>query len=300
MIYIIYIIAGILMVLGIISWHFSKIAMYPRTFDYDKTYDIETEAGNINKEEFEALSKEEVFIPSRYGYKLHGIWFPNEAAKKTVVFAHGITYTLFGSIKYMNVFYKRGFNVLVYDHRFHGKSGGDNCTFGYYEKNDLKSCIDWVLNRVGKDSIVGTHGESMGAATVLQHAAIDKRLAFVIADCPYKSAVSEFKYRLKIEYKLPSFPVINISSLINKLKTGVFYSEASPISTIKNIDAPILFIHGDGDTYIPHSHSVDMYNLKAEPKMLYLAKGAGHARSITTDKEKYEEVVEEFLNKIEV
>lgn len=300
MIYVLSVIFIVFVILVFLGYHFACIAMYPKIFDYDKTYYMEIEAGNINKDEFENLYKEELFIDSKYGYKLHAIWFPNNNSKKTIVFAHGITYTLFGSIKYMNMFYNRGFNVLVYDHRFHGKSGGTNCTFGYYEKYDLRTCIDWVLNKIGKDSLVGTHGESMGAATVIQHAAIDKRIAFVIADCPYKDVEDEFKYRLKVEYKLPSFPVINIASIINKTKTKAYYSDISPISEIKDISTPILFIHGDKDTYIPYSHSVDMYNLKSEPKMLYLAAGAGHARAFITDKEKYNTIVDKFLSNIKL
>lgn len=296
MVYGLIVILIIFLVLCSVGVHFANIAMYPKTLDYYNTYNMELEEGNINKEEFENLPKEEFYINSQFGYKLHAIWFPNKEAKKTMVFAHGITYTLFGSIKYMNMFYNRGFNVLVYDHRFHGKSGGPNCTFGYYEKYDLNTCIDWVLDRVGNNYIVATHGESMGAAIVLQHAAIDERLAFVIADCPYKSAEEEFKYRLKIEYKLPSFPVINIASLINKFRTKAYYSEMSPIKSIKNISTPILFIHGDADAYIPCSHSIDMYNLKSEPKKLYIAPEAGHARSFTTNKNHYEKIVDEFLN----
>lgn len=295
MVYVLIVFLIILIILCSAAIHFANVAMYPKIFDYDKTYYLEIESGNINKEEFEKLLKEEFYINSKFGYSLHAIWFPNKDSQKTIVFAHGITYTLFGSIKYMNIFYERGFNVLVYDHRFHGKSGGANTTFGYYEKYDLSTCIDWVLERVGNDSIVGTHGESMGAATVLQHAAIDERLAFVIADCPYKSAEDEFKYRLKIEYKLPSFPVINIASLVNRVRTKAYYSDMSPINNIKDISTPILFIHGDADTYIPCSHSVDMYNLKSNSKMLYIASGAEHARSFATNKYEYTKIVDLFL-----
>lgn len=297
MVYVLIAILIIFLIMFIVGIHFTNIAMYPKILDYNYTYDMELEEGNINKEEYEKLPKEEFYIKSKFGYKLHAIWFPNKASKRSIVIVHGITYNIFGSIKYMNMFYKRGFNVLVYDHRFHGKSGGPNCTFGYYEKYDLKTCVDWVLNRVGSNSLVATHGESMGAATVLQHAAIDDRLAFVIADCPYKSALEEFKYRLKIEYKLPSFPVINIASLVNRFRTKAYFSEMCPINGIKNINIPILFIHGDADTYIPASHSIDMYNLKSERKMLYLAPGAGHAKAFITNKDEYEKVIEEFLNK---
>jgi uncharacterized protein len=292
-----------LLLLGILvyaGYYFSEVVMYPKVIDYDETYKMELDQGNVEKGYFEGLPKEEVFIESSYGYKLHGFWIPNKASKKTLVFCHGITHSLFGSIKYVDIFYERGFNVLVYDHRFHGKSGGDNTTFGYHEKYDLKTCVDWVLNRVGKDSLIGTHGESMGAAIVLQHAAIDKRVAFVVADCPYESAKEEFVYRLKMEYKLPPFPLLNIASLINRIKTGAFYSDITPIRHMPKLDTPVLFIHGDADTYIPCSHSVNMYNSKKGIKELYLAKGAAHAQSVSADRKRYEEAVESFLRRLNI
>jgi uncharacterized protein len=294
---IIFILIGILIYVG---YYFSKIVMYPKVIDYDETYKMELDQGNISKGYFESLPKEEISIESSYGYKLHGFWIPNKNSKKTMVFCHGITHSLFGSIKYVDIFYSQGFNVLVYDHRFHGKSEGNNATFGYHEKYDLKTCIDWVMNKLGKDSLVGTHGESMGAATVLQHAAIDNRVSFVIADCPYESAREEFVYRLRVDHKLPPFPLLNIASLINKVKTGAFYKDMCPIRHMPNLETPILFIHGDADTYIPCSHSINLYNSKKGVKELYVAKGAKHASSILVDRNKYEEVVDTFLRNLNI
>lgn len=293
---IVWIILLILMLLTVgMAAYLVRIAFNPKTHNYDETYKIEVDNRNISPIFYEGLEKEEVYIDSDYGYKIHGIWFSNGDSDKTIIIVHGYTYTLFGSVKYMEIFLKRGFNVFLYDHRYHGKSGGSNCTFGHYEKDDLKQVIDWLLNEKGKMSVLGTHGESMGAATVLMHAAIDDRVDFVIADCPFKSVWDQFVYRLKVEYKLPAFPILYCTNLFSKFRIDTKFTEIAPIKSVETIKIPIFFIHGDADTYIPKSHSEEMFALKKGEKRLYIAKGAEHARSYSVDKEKYEKEIEEFL-----
>ena len=293
------IITIILIILLFSGYYFTKVSLYPTTHDSEETYNKELSDGYIDDLYYKNLEKQEVYIDSDYGYKLHGIWFPNKDSKKTMIICHGYTMNLNGAIRYMNMFYKTGFNVLIYDHRYHGKSGGESCSMGYYEKLDLKTCVTWVINKIGKDSIIGTHGESMGAATVLMHAAIDERISFTIADCPFESVYEQFKYRLKIQYKLPPFPFLTFANLVTKIKVKIFYKDIAPIKTIENIKIPILFIHGDSDTFIPYSHTQHMYDLKEGPKQLYLAKGADHAESYCVNKDEYKKAVYKFLDSID-
>jgi fermentation-respiration switch protein FrsA (DUF1100 family) len=280
------------------GYYFTKVSLLPTNTAYEETFKIEVEKGLIDEIKFKSMKKEEVYIKSDYGYNLSGYWIRNNNANRTMIICHGYTYSLYGSVKYMDMFLKRGYNILIYNHRYHGTSGGDNCSLGYYEKMDLKFCVDWVKARLGEESIIGTHGESMGAATALMHAAIDDRISFVIADCPFESVYEQFKHRLKIEYKLPAVPFLNFSNLFTKLRINTFYKDIAPIRVIDKIKQPVLFIHGDQDQYIPPSHSEHMFALKDGPKALYLAKGADHAEAFATDKELYVKTVYSFLDSI--
>lgn len=283
-----------------ISLYFSNITINPKTWDYNETFKTEVNSSYFDESWYNSLKKEEIYINSLYGYKLHGIYFPNNNSKKTIIFCHGFTYTLFGSVKYMNIFLKRGFNVLIYDHRFHGKSEGKYTTYGFYERYDLKAFTDYILERNGNNSIVGIHGESMGAATALLNSAIDSRVNFYIADCPYKDLKTLLKYHLKYDYDLPYFPIVNMASLICFLRAGFFYKNVCPEKEIAHVLTPIFFIHGDDDKFIPCSMSMDMYNSKKGIKKLYLAKGADHAKSYFVDKEEYEKQIDNFLKEIKI
>ncbi|MDD2334630.1 MAG: alpha/beta fold hydrolase, partial [Mesotoga sp.] len=166
LIIILVVIVSFLMTAGLV---FAYKVTRPKQIPYDETYRIEVEKGRMDPEWFEEIEKEEIWIDSPYGYRLHGLFIPCNNSSKAVIICHGITYSLFGSIKYARIFHKLGFNVIAYDHRNHGKSGGSNTTLGYYEKHDLASVKSWVIQRLGKDVRIGLHGESMGAAIVLQY-----------------------------------------------------------------------------------------------------------------------------------
>ncbi len=293
-------ILSLFLILVLAGVYFSNVILFPKTFGVQETYEIEVEGGKIDPEDFVRWPKEEVRLSSPHGYELFGIYVPaHQPTKRTVVFFHGITFSLYGMVKYATVFRDLGFNLLLVDHRNHGRSGGASTSFGFYEKDDARAWIDWVLDRHGPKAVVGTHGESFGAATALQHAAIDPRIAFCIADCSYANARDQFAYRLKQEYHLPAFPLIPISSLVTKVRAGFFYGDASPIVTIGEIEAPIFFIHGENDAYIPPEASIAMYEAKRKgARKLWLAPNADHAESYGKNRGAYAQEVRAFLDEV--
>ena len=290
----------IIIAIFIIGWHFSSIIIHPKVAKYKYTYAYEVEKGKIEEKTFNNLEKQEVYLDSQYGYRIHGYFFPNKDSKKIIILCHGITWSLYGSVKYMDMFLKRGFAVFIYDHRNHGLSGGGDTSFGYYEKFDLKKCTDWLFNKLGNDIIVGLHGESMGAGTVLQNIAIDTRIRFCIDDCGYSDALDLFKHRLEKDYNIRKFPLVKLASKISKMRIGWDFKDVSPITTLPKIEIPILFIHGQDDDYVPTYMCKQMYSAKKGYKEIYIVPGAGHAEAYWKNKDEYEKKVDGFLKAIKI
>ena len=282
------------------AWLLTGKAFFPKTWNYEKTYAEEIEQQHFSEEFYISLPKEDFMLDSPQGYKLHGIWIPYQESTKTAVIVHGHTYTLFGSVKYLDIFRKRGYNVLVYDQPYHGKSSGRLCSLGYREKEDLETMIGWTRRKTkeitGQESTrIITHGESMGAATVLLHAGNFKGVDAVIADCSFRSLRAEFLYQLRAFYKLPGILLVPIAGIITRLRIGIPLGKISPEKAVPGISAPVFFIHGVSDNYIPMNHSIKMYNLKTGRKRLFLMPDARHASSYSADPKRYEAEVADFL-----
>ena len=58
---------------------------------------------------------------------------------------------------------------------------------------------------------------------------------------------------------------------------------------------PILFIHGDADTFVPCSMVYELYDACQTEKKLVIVEGAGHVESCYRDAELYEGALREFI-----
>ena len=287
---------AILFLIVVVGLWLVKQAFYPRKFTYEKSYDLEVEHGRLNDTEFQSWSKQEVTIRSPHGYDLSGTWFPQTGCDKTIIMLHGFPYTRVGMIKYIPFFRRRGFNVLIYDQRFFGRSGGPNTSYGFYEKNDLKAAFDWVAEKTGPQGIIGTLGESMGGAIVLQHGAIDPRPAFIIADSSYADLREAMALRLQNEYHLPAFPLLNFGAWLITAFGDFNFSQVIPERDVANLQMPILFVHSLEDKEVPPSHGRRLFAAKRHGlRRLYLAPNAGHVEAAWRDRTTYDHEVGEFL-----
>jgi uncharacterized protein len=285
-----------LIFLSSIGVYFTNRLMYIKKKEDAFILDREKQAGRLNPSEYEKLPKREVMIASPFGYFIKAVLVEPYFTNHYMIISHGVTENKTNSIKYMDLFLERGFNVLIYDHRRHGESGGKTTSFGHYEKFDLKAVVDWLKSEKGPDLLLGIHGESMGAATMLLYAGmLEDGADFYIADCPFSDFKEQLAYRLKTEFKLPSKLFLPVADLFLRLRDQYSIREVSPISVIENINNPVLFIHSKKDDFILPTMTEALYERKKGPKKLFMAANGVHAQSFNENKEEYEMMIDEFL-----
>ncbi|XQY90489.1 alpha/beta hydrolase [Metabacillus sp. HB246100] len=279
-----------------IGFFFSNKMMYIKKKSDQELMDRDTDLGLFQKSNYDKLEKKEFTIPSRFGYDIKGLLVAPHQTNRYIIICHGVTVNKLNSVKYMNLFLEKGFNVVIYDHRRHGDSGGKTTSYGHYEKYDLQSVVHWVKKQVGESLSLGIHGESMGAVTTLLYAGMVEDAAdFYIADCPFTDLEAQLAYRLKVEFKLPSYFVLPIAKPFIKLRDHYSLHEVSPFKAVQTIRKPVLFIHSKEDDYIPFDMTSMLYEKKKGPKKLFLAEKGAHAMSYAKNREEYSKAIDEFL-----
>ncbi len=246
------------------------------------------------KEWIQTLEHEDIYITSNDGLKLHGQWFEQEGSRRTVICFHG--YTSCGLNDFSTIvkyYYDRAFSVLLIDARAHGESEGTYIGFGCLDRHDARCWINEVIDRKGEDCQIMLHGVSMGGATVLMASGLElpRQVKGIISDCAFTSPWEVFSAVLKYRYRLPLFPLMNLTDVLAKQEAGYSLRECDAREEVKKAVVPIAFIHGDADSFVPFSMVHELYEACASEKELLVVRQAGHLESCYLAPEEYERMI---------
>ena len=244
----------------------------------------------------------EVTITSRDGLTLVGYFLRCQNARRTVLCIHGYRGSGlkdFGCVT--RFYYENKCNLLLIDHRACGKSEGKYITFGAKEKYDCKEWIRWLDREIEEPLPLYLDGVSMGGATALMLTPMQtsQRLRGVIADCGYTCAYDIVQKELHQRFHLPDWPFLTLCDMWNRWIAGFCYREASAIAGMPMCKIPVLFIHGDSDTFVPTEMSRLNYQACGGKKFLLLVKGAGHAVSYLKNPQQCETAIFAFFAECE-
>lgn len=250
------------------------------------------------KEKLAQCPHDDMYINSADGLKLHATYFPCEGSKKIVICFHGYTSEGMNDYSTLAIFYmKNGYNLLIVDERAHGQSEGTYIGFGCLDRHDAKLWIEEMVKKLGEDCKILLHGDSMGGATVLMTTGLElpPQVKAAISDCAFTSAWEVFASVLKNTYHLPKFPLLHIANGMVKKNAGYELDECNAKNEVAKSKIPILFIHGDADTFVPCSMVHELHDACKSEKKLVIIEGAGHVESCYRDAELYEEAIKSFI-----
>ncbi len=238
------------------------------------------------------------------GHVIHVEYVPNPDfpdSRKVMVISHGYTSSRYGGLKYLNLWMRLGYSCVLFDQRFHGANSRKlkyNCTLGVKESRDLMLIIEDTYKRLGDDIYMGLQGESMGSATQITALKYHPRVHFLVNDCGFAYMVDVLKGELKNLFHLPTW-LVYPASFFSRILFGWSYLKNRPIDSLKDNEIPICFVHGDKDMLINMSHSLDMQKATKGYSEVNIFEGAAHADSLYSNEERYFEMLEKFLKKVE-
>ncbi|GIO25607.1 alpha/beta hydrolase [Ornithinibacillus bavariensis] len=224
----------------------------------------------------------------------------NEAnTGKAVILAHGYRGTRETMDDLVKFYYDNGFDVLLPDARGHGESEGEYIGYGWHDRLDYLRWIDLLIQTYDEDQIV-LHGNSMGAALVLMTSGevLPDEVKGIVADSGYTTVKEELRHQLKYLYHLPSFPILDVTSVITKVRAGYYFGEASALEQVKKNTKPLFIIHGDADELVPTEMAHELFEAAGGDKQLWIVPNAGHTKAYTVATEEFQERLVNFLDEI--
>lgn len=226
-----------------------------------------------------------------------------EPSDKVAIAVHGYKDRAESMLHIAGIYHKMGYNVLLPYLYSHGESEGDYIGMGWDDAQDVMRWME-IANAKWRGASAPTqmvlHGISMGAATVMciSGEKCPEYVKCIVEDCGYTSAWDEFASELRNQFDLPEFPLLYTCSALCKLRYGWSFGECSPLEQVKKSTLPMLFIHGDADTFVPFPMLDKLYQAKQHGyKEKYIAPGSEHARSFTNHPEQYTQRVKNFTKR---
>ena len=236
------------------------------------------------------LKPEPVKLNTSDGVELDGWFIPNKASKKAVVVCHGYPMDK-SDVLGLTVFLAREFNLLYFDFRATGRSGGFFSTGGAREVRDIDAAVKFLEDR-GFAGRIGAFGFSMGGASILLSS--NPGIKARVLDAPYADLGGELDYVFGA-WGVWRKPLLMMMKGWSLLFTGVNINAVSPAKAAAGLTTPLLLVHGDADRQVPleNSRRIKAAYPAAE---LWVVKGAGHGENWYKAGNAYEVRVKAFFN----
>ncbi len=238
------------------------------------------------------LAYESFSCHSTDGIPLQGWWIPGENTAAIFVVhgyganrAGGMGKNLAGEEEYLDwlaaapALHEAGYNLVYFDLRACGKSGGSTITLGKEEANDLVGVINWIMaNKQAKDGQalngIGLLGMSMWGnvalrgAIQLQETFVDNLAVVSIGAYRYDTMVEK---SIKFWTALPDFFIPFIKHAAKQQLGFDPSTEIDPARYVGQIDAtPVIYIQAEKDEIGDLADARAIFQQATDPKELII------------------------------
>ncbi|MFT3933819.1 MAG: alpha/beta hydrolase [Chitinophagaceae bacterium] len=214
-------------------------------------------------------------------------------SKGTIAILHGHGSEKSANLSQSDTFNELGYSTLLVDFRAHGQSGGNTCTIGYTEAEDVKLAYDYLKNSGEKNIIL--YGISLGAATITK-AVADYQLTpeKVILEMPFASLPATVECKMRMA-GLPAEPIAGLLTFWGGAINGFWAFSMKPKEFVKKIKCPVLLQWGRKDKGVTEKEIKEIFNNIPGPKKFVAYENCGHENLCENEPDKWEDTVEAFL-----
>ena len=222
------------------------------------------------------LEFEELAIDTKDGERLHGWWVSTSQSRPAghLLFFHGNAGNIGDRVLLADLLASAGFDLLLFDYRGYGRSTGKPTERGTYL--DARAAGGAMVARADCDPARVVYlGESLGAAVAAELAQSSPPRALIL-----QSPFTSLRDVARRHYPLPRFLIPDAYPTLRR---------------IRSIGAPLLVLHGDGDTIVPVSHGRKLFEAASPPKHLHVFPGLGH-NDLLRAGSRYGEVITKWID----
>ena len=215
-----------------------------------------------------------VKLKSKNRTQITGIYLPLPKAEYTILYSHGNGEDLGEILPRLRDLRDIGFNIFSYDYQGYGTSQGRPSVAGAYQ--DVNAAYEYLTQKLGipANKII-VYGYSVGGGPSVDLASRQPVAGLVIE--------SSFTTAFRVVTGIPVYP----------------FDKFPNIDNIKNVNCPVLVIHGNADRVIPFSHGQQLFAMVDQPKLSFWVNGAGHLNLLEVAGEEYVKVMTEFIRLVQ-
>jgi len=175
---------------------------------------------------------------------------------KTILYFHGNAGDLTNRVHKLNELNKLDLNILIISWRGFSGNPGKPTEKNLY--NDARKSVQWLNDHGVENRNIFLYGESLGTG-VATELGQDNSFAGIILESPFTSIADAAKIY---------YPYLPIDLLIK--------DRYDSLQKIKNINTPVLIMHGKKDDVVPFKMGVELFEKANKPKFSYFSENDDH------------------------